>query len=107
VANPWREIGLLETNSGTRHFFIDLKTFDDADNASVKLWVKQTKSSERQGPYSVQRYELNCGSRQMRTLSVASYGTSGILNFAREEGSEWESIVPDSMGEQLTSSTCH
>jgi hypothetical protein len=105
-SNRWREIGSLDTGSRSRHLYIDLKTFDDANNTSVKLWVKQTKSSEGQGPYSVQRYELNCGSRQMRTLSVASYDALGNLNFTREGDPQWESIVPDTMGEQLASGAC-
>jgi tetratricopeptide (TPR) repeat protein len=106
AVDRWREIGSLDTGSRSRHLYIDLKTFDDANNTSVKLWVKQTKSSEGQGPYSVQRYELNCGSRQMRTLSVASYDALGNLNFTREGGPQWESIVPDTMGEQLASGAC-
>lgn len=106
AVDRWREIGSLDTGSRSRHLYIDLKTFDDANNTSVKLWLKQTKSSEGQGPYSVQRYELNCESRQMRTLSVASYDALGNLNFTREGGPQWESIVPDTMGEQLTSGAC-
>ena len=106
AVDRWREIGSLDTGTRSRHLYIDLKTFDDADKTSVKLWVKQTKSSEGQGPYSVQRYELNCSSRQMHTLSVASYNALGNLNFTREGGPQWESIVPDTMGEQLASGAC-
>ena len=71
----------------------------------MKLWVKQTRSSKGEGPYSVQRYELNCVFRQLRTLSFAGYDASGNLNFTRE-GGQWESIVPDTMGEQLASGEC-
>jgi tetratricopeptide (TPR) repeat protein len=100
AVDRWREIG-----SHSTHLYIDLKTFDEANNASVKLWVKQARSSEGQGPYSVQRYELNCVSRQLRTLSLAGYDASGNLNFSRE-GGQWESIIPDTMGEQLASGAC-
>lgn len=68
VIDRWREIG----SQLNEHLHIDLKTFDDARGDSIKLWIKQTHSSDGNGPYSVQRYELNCGSRQMRSLSFAS-----------------------------------
>jgi hypothetical protein len=53
----------------------------------------------------MQRYELNCGTRQIRTLSLANYDALGNLKLSRE-GGPWESIVPDSMGEQLASGAC-
>jgi hypothetical protein len=72
---------------------------------SIKIWVKLTKSSERDGPYSMQRHELNCGTRQIRTLSLPNYDASGNLKLSRE-GGPWENIVPDTMGEQLASGAC-
>jgi tetratricopeptide (TPR) repeat protein len=101
AVDRWREIG-----PQLEHIYIDLRTFDDVSGASTKIWIKRTKSSEGGGPYSMQRYELNCGTRQIRTLSLANYDASGNLKLSRE-GGPWESIVPDTMGEQLASGACH
>ena len=100
AVDRWREIG-----PQLEHIYVDLRTFDDVSAASTKIWIKRTKSSEGDGPYSMQRYELNCGTRQIRTLSLANYDASGNLKLSRE-GGPWESIVPDTMGEQLASGAC-
>jgi tetratricopeptide (TPR) repeat protein len=101
AVDRWREIG-----PQLEHIYIDLRTFDDVSGASTKIWIKRTKSSEGAGPYSMQRYELNCGTRQIRTLSLANYDASGNLKLSRE-GGPWESIVPDTMGEQLAGGACN
>jgi tetratricopeptide (TPR) repeat protein len=105
TSERWHEIGLERTASHSKHLYIDLKTFEARDSNSVKVWIKRSESSDGGGPYSVQRYELNCGLRQLRTVSFASYTSSGTLKFSRE-GGQWESIVPETMGEQLASGAC-
>ena len=112
----WREIGLAQTGQT----YIDLKSFDDTHSDSIKLWIKQIRSDgastpkpppgfRLEEPYSVQRYELNCGSRQIRMISFAQDDASGKLTFSREIAKEanWESIIPDTLGEQLAEGACH
>jgi tetratricopeptide (TPR) repeat protein len=98
----WREIGQLVDG----RTFIDMKTFDDARNSSVKVWMKQSRAaSDADGPYELRQFELNCGARQIRTLSFANYDASGNLVGSRE-GGRWASIIPDTVGETLYNGAC-
>lgn len=98
----WREI----SSQRDSHLSIDMKTFDDGRSDSAKLWVKQSHSSnDVASPYSVEQYELNCGERQIRTVSFANYDASGNVMGSRE-GGKWGSVVPDTLGETLLGGVC-
>jgi len=99
----WRELEV--ENSPRRHLYLDLKTFDSRDSNSVKVWTKQTQSVAEDGPFIVQRYEMNCSLQQLRTVSIASYSATGTLRSSRE-GGEWESVIPDTLGERLVRGAC-
>jgi hypothetical protein len=102
VVDRWREIGQIVDGRS----YIDMKTFDDARSDSIKVWVKNARgASDAIGPYELRRFELNCGARQIRTLSVANYDASGDIVGSRE-GGRWASILPDSIGETLHSGAC-
>jgi hypothetical protein len=99
VVDRWREVGQV-VNGGS---YIDMKTFDDARKDSIKVWVKQARgASEAIGPYGLRQFELNCGARQIRTLSIANYDASGNL-VGSWEGGRWASIIPDTIGETFYS----
>lgn len=101
LADRWRPVG-DQTNS---RLYIDLQTFDDSVNASMKLWIKQTDGAADPSPYSLNQYEFNCTTRQLRTVSFARYGASGALLASRGEG-KWESSIPDTLGETLLNNIC-
>jgi hypothetical protein len=70
---------------------------------SVNLWIKEVRRDN--GPYSVEQFELNCGARQLRMVSSAEYDAAG--NFTgSHQGSEWTSIVPETLGENLYDGVC-
>ena len=69
----------------------------------MDLWVKEVRGDN--GPYSVDQFELNCGGRQTRTTSSASYDTTG--NFiGNHPGTNWTSIVPETVAEILYDGVC-
>jgi hypothetical protein len=98
----WREF----VSEQRTHLYVDMKTFDDAHNESVKFWIKETiGSDDDSGPYDITQYEMNCGARKLRTLSFAAYDASGNV-IRSHEGGEWESIFPESRGEKFFYSAC-
>jgi tetratricopeptide (TPR) repeat protein len=102
AVDRWRQIG----QSARGRSYIDMKTFDDGRTDSVKLWIKQARGqNDDDGPYELSRFELNCGARQIRTLSIANYDATGGLVGSRE-GGRWASIVPDTVGETLYNGAC-
>ena len=88
------------------HVYVDMKTLNEARSDSATLWIKQTRGTEGDDkPHSVEQYELNCGSRQIRRLSAASYDASGNV-IGSHEGGDWATVVPDSLGETLLDGMC-
>jgi tetratricopeptide (TPR) repeat protein len=98
----WREIGQTADSRN----YIDMKTFDDARNDSIKVWIKQgSKSGGDDSPYKVLRFELSCRANQMRILSFANYDAAGQI-IRSGEGGKWASIFPESFGETLYNGAC-
>jgi tetratricopeptide (TPR) repeat protein len=86
--------------------FVDLKSADFSRDDAMRVWVKQAKpGADESGPYSLYQYEVNCGSRQIKTVSTASYKAGGNLAGSRE-GDKWESVIPDTLGETVFNGMC-
>jgi len=98
----WRQFSqTYDANS-----YIDMQTFDDAHNGSVKVWIKQANGErDAPGPYKAFRFELNCGAEQIRTLAWAEYDASGTL-VKSGQGGRWGGVYPNTLGEILAQGAC-
>ncbi|TCK68449.1 tetratricopeptide repeat protein [Acidipila rosea] len=102
TADRWRSIGTQQNSK----LYIDMQTFDDSAITSMKLWTKQTEgTTDDSGPYSLDQYEFNCTTRQLRTVSFARYSATGNLLASRGD-EKWESSIPDTLGETLLNDMC-
>ena len=103
AVDRWREIA----RSPSVREYIDMKTLSLARRDTVKLWIKEIKGpNEENSPYTLLRFELNCGSDQMRALSVANYSATGEVLDSHETVGRWGAVTPDSLGELLRNSAC-
>jgi tetratricopeptide (TPR) repeat protein len=100
--DPWRQFDeTLNT-----HSYVDMKNFDDADDGSLKLSIKQVrKVNDAPGPYELDRFELNCSAEKIRSLSWAEYNASGTL-VKSGQGGRWGSIWPNTLAEILEHGAC-
>lgn len=80
----WREISPLVNV----RVYVDMKTFNDERRQAVNFWIKEVRGDT--GPYSVERFELNCGAGKLRMMSSAIYGAAGNITGSRG-GSNWTS----------------
>jgi tetratricopeptide (TPR) repeat protein len=102
TADRWRPIGTQQS----AQLYIDMQTFDDSLNTSMKVWTKQTdRAADASAPYSLNQYEFNCATRQLRTVSFARYSASGTLLTNRGDD-KWENSIPDTLGETLLNDIC-
>jgi len=100
--DPWRQ---FEETYNT-HSYVDMKNFDDADDGSLKLWIKQVHgANDAPGPYELYRFELNCSAEKISTLSWAEYNASGTL-VKSGQGGRWGSIWPNTIAEILEHGAC-
>jgi hypothetical protein len=86
--------------------YLDLKTFDDNHRHPANFWLKQIQgSSDEPAPFSLEQYQVDCASRQIRALTVAEYDQSGKL-VATREGGRWVRVIPGTIGETMLSGVC-
>jgi len=100
--DPWRQFN--ETYN--THSYVDMKNFDDADDGSLKLWIKQVHgANDAPSPYELYRFELNCSAEKISALSWAEYNASGTL-VKSGQGGRWGSIWPNTLAEILEHGAC-
>jgi tetratricopeptide (TPR) repeat protein len=95
---------------GTKtELYIDSQTAELADPNSSKFWVKEMNTaSTGKGDYSLEQYAVDCRNKKINMLSVLNYkGSGGQATSSSDLESGWQSIVPDTLGEQLYSGMCH
>lgn len=82
---------------GTRRIVCDAKT------KTLKAWVKGERTkNEKRITVSMTRYEVNCRTDQLRTLSEVDYFDSGeIRESFTATKPKWSDVVPDSVGERI------
>ena len=97
----WREVSLAL--KGTT--YLDMRSFDDANLNSVTLWIKGMANANEFGPYTIQRFEMDCGKHQLRSISYLNYDADGNVT-SDIEGGKWAGIVPDTVGERIEASVC-
>lgn len=82
-----------------------MKTFDDTRRDAIKLWIKHSRGDDVDGPYTLLRFELNCGANRIHALSVTKYGATREP-LASYEGEKWQIIAPDTLAETLHNGAC-
>ncbi|MBZ5491486.1 MAG: tetratricopeptide repeat protein [Acidobacteriia bacterium] len=93
----------LSTGDNNVHYFIDLKTLDFGSGSIAALWLKAQHANSPN--HTITNYQIDCGARKIRSVSATFYNPAGTgMNLANN--AEWQSIVPESIGEILQSGIC-
>ena len=100
MIDRWHDTNLL---SNSRNL-MDLQTFDDHRQVSVRLWLK-TVEDKSDGPYEVTQYEVNCATHKLRVALSAQYDANGGASRVGRGGG-WQTNIPGSLGEATVTAAC-
>jgi len=95
----WRSLG--RSNNGDE-YYLDVKTVEFPVGEPVRLWIKTVRSQETE----TVAYDVNCRTKRMSTNSVIDYDANGKILKRSDVSSEWQQIVPDTIGEQFYNGAC-
>lgn len=69
----------------------------------ISVWIRHT---EKDGTYSKNLHEIDCGSRKLRLVQFTSYDARGGVEQSSSAPQEWAAVVPDSKGETFYEVFC-
>jgi hypothetical protein len=82
---------------------LDVKTVEFSGDR-VRLWIK---SAGKGKGYTVRQFELDCRNRTINSGAGAIYSADGQIVGSSDVTSGWQSVIPDTRGEQLYNGACH
>jgi hypothetical protein len=98
---------------------IDVASISHQPNNIVEAWFKFTYSKEsinelvkkfgeqyKDGSHSVMLYEYYCTEKKYHILRSTAYSLEGNVIFSNNSPTERESLVPDSVGEDMFKEVC-
>jgi tetratricopeptide (TPR) repeat protein len=98
-SDRWKVI----SKTADTEYSVDTQTLGFRQGNTVSLWVKIMNT--KNNTYSQQEYQLDCSGRKIKSISVTSYNSVGNVMHT-SPGQEWETVVPESMGEVLYNGVC-
>ena len=95
-------------SNGSQELYMDSETAEFDNQNLPKFWVKlvDTKPTTK-GAYTVEHWAADCQLRKIKLFSVLKYDAKGSVISSNDYETDWESTVPDSLGEQLYRGICH
>ena len=115
----WRVIG-QPTVKDAGVLYYDADSITHPSKNIVRTWIKKvysksgvTRYAKEIGKrfenlsYAVELYEVNCIEKKILLLESTAYSKDGdVIISSKSQPTEWNSIVPGSMGEALYGSVC-
>ncbi|HXJ42486.1 MAG TPA: tetratricopeptide repeat protein [Bryobacteraceae bacterium] len=100
--NDDRWVRVTESVDGKNVYFYDSKTIE-RKSSLISYWYKvlNADGSSRQVAYDVE-----CGSRRERVTRSVSYSKDGRASESRAATTDWERVIPDSVGETFYALMC-
>jgi len=99
----------LASKNPNGELFLDSQTAEFADASSAIFWVKNVDTRKTaKGSFAVEQYAVDCRLKKINMLAFLKYNSDGGAATASSDvESGWQSVVPDTLGEQLYLGMCH
>jgi len=95
----WRSVG---TGADGDEYYLDVKSAEFPNGGVVSLWIK---TKEKKVTKTL-AFEINCQSRQLNQTSATTYDAAGKVLMSSDVATGWQTIIPDTVGEQLYLGAC-
>ena len=94
----WRPLGSTPEGS----YSLDVKSAEFPGHGPVELWIRMIgrKTSQKTA------YRLDCAAKKINETATVSYDSQGKVLGSSDAYSEWQPIIPDTLGEQLFDGAC-
>src|SRR6202041_2156499 len=83
---------------------IDTRTLNFSQGSIVSLWIKTVHS--KSPIYAEANYQIDCPNEKIKVISSVNYNSLDQVLDSKEFKGDWESIVPESLGEILHKGMC-
>jgi tetratricopeptide (TPR) repeat protein len=84
-------------------YALDLQTLEFNRGSLVSLWTRVLHGDKS---HTETNYQIDCSNRKLKFLSTTGYDSEGKIMASSTGKDEWQTIVPESMGEILYSGMC-
>ncbi len=99
ILDRWRPIS---TTSGTE-YLLDSQTLDFSQGNIVSLWAEILNTNDQS--YFKSNFQINCSEKKIKSLSATNYNSMGNV-VGNIPAQDWQSIVPETIGEVLYNGMC-
>jgi tetratricopeptide (TPR) repeat protein len=94
----WRFLGGTDSDQ----YYLDVKTAEFPAKGHARVWIKAV---TKKGT-STTEYEMDCQSKRLNVTSVVTYDSNGKVTNTYEPSTDWQRVVPDTIGEQFYDGAC-
>lgn len=98
ILDRWRAI----SKTADTEYYVDAQTLNFSPE-NVSVWVKILNT--RTQNYSQQNYQIDCSGRKIKSVSATNYDSVGNVTY-KSPTQDWQSVVPESIGEVLHNGMC-
>jgi len=99
TSERWKQI----SKTSDTEYYLDIQTLDFTQTNIVSLWVKILNTNTQN--YSQQNYQIDCSGKKIKSVSATNYNSIGNVIYT-SPAQDWQSVVPESIGEVLSNGMC-
>lgn len=88
--------------------YLDITTVEKLNNNTFNFWLKNDSlnAKPKEVSYSIQNLAIDCSSKKINTLSYIGYDAKGNAMHSYDIPNEWNTIIPDTIGETMFKGWC-
>jgi tetratricopeptide (TPR) repeat protein len=99
ILDRWRPI----SKTSDTEYLVDSQTLDFSQGNIVSLWAEILNTNDKS--YFKSNFQINCSEKKIKSLSATNYNSVGNIT-GNIPAQDWQSVIPETIGEVLYSGMC-